>query len=364
MIDEGSRRKNAGRGAGIEKERVGGDADAALPVRPKKYASSVDVASLAGVSQSAVSRTFKVGASVSEATRQKVLAAAKALDYRPSLIPRIMLTHRSQLVAIVVGGLYNPFYSMVLEQFLIRLQRAGKQVLMVHVNSDSSLDAVIPKLASYRVDAVVSALSVFSARTADELARLRIPVVAFNTPLTSLWLSSVCCDNYEAGRTIADLFLRRGARRFGYLAGVDASPANSERLAGYRSLLEEAGYGPVKIGPAKFRYDGGHQAALAMFGRPRPPEALFCANDLSALGAIDALRKLGFRVPEDVLVAGFDDIPPAAWDAYQLTTFLQDGTRMVEETVKLIEQALAQEPTSAGVPLVVPVKLVERKTTQ
>ena len=128
----------------------------------KKYASSVDVARMAGVSQSAVSRTFSGGAHVSEATRKKVLDAAKQLDYRPSLIPRIMLTHKSNLVAIVVGGLYNPFYSAVLEQFTIKFQAAGHQILLVHVASDHALDDVIPKLASYRVDAIVSALAILS----------------------------------------------------------------------------------------------------------------------------------------------------------------------------------------------------------
>ena len=113
-------------------------------IHPKKYPSSTDVARFAGVSQSAVSRTFKPGASVSKETRQKILAAAEELGYQPSLIPRIMLTHRSYLVAIVVGGMYNPFYSTILEQFLVSLQEAGKQALLVHVNSGHSLEPIVP----------------------------------------------------------------------------------------------------------------------------------------------------------------------------------------------------------------------------
>jgi DNA-binding LacI/PurR family transcriptional regulator len=335
------------------------------PAQPrKKYASSIDVARLAGVSQSAVSRTFKEGASVSEATRRKVLMAAETLDYRPSLIPRIMLTHQSRLVAIVVGGMYNPFYAMVLDQFLTQLQNAGKQVLMVHVDSDHSLDAVIPKLASYRVDAIVSALSILSPRSASELARLKIPVVAFNSPTTGTWVSSVCVDNYEAGRRVADLFIARGARRFGYLAGVSISPANAERANGFRSRVEAAGLGPIRMGSANFRYDDGHQATLKLFDEPDPPDALFCANDLSALGAIDALRQRGLRVPDDVQVAGFDDIPPAAWDAYSLTTFRQDVFRMVEKTLNLIELALLQDSAPDGRLVIVPAELIERRTTR
>lgn len=342
----------------------GGDATGEATVTPKKYASSIDVAHLAGVSQSAVSRTFKKGASVSEATRRKVLAAAEALDYRPSLIPRIMLTHQSRLVAIVVGGMYNPFYAMVLDQFLVQLQNAGKQVLTVYVDSDNSLDEVIPKLASYRVDAIVSALSILSEQSAKDLARLKIPVVAFNSPVTSTWVWSVCGDNYEAGRRIADLFILRGARRFGYLAGANHSPANIQRADGFRSRVEEAGLGPIEVGVANFRYDDGHRAALEIFDRPERPDALFCANDLSALGAIDALRKLGLRVPQDVMVAGFDDIPPAAWDAYSLTTFRQDVFKMVGKTLELIEAALGQGAAPIGQSIIIPSELIERQSTQ
>ena len=333
------------------------------PIHPKRYPSSTDVARFAGVSQSAVSRTFKPGASVAKETRQKILAAAKELGYRPSLIPRIMLTHRSYLVAIVVGGMYNPFYSTILEQFLVSLQDAGKQALLVHVNSGHTLEPIVPKLASYRVDAIVSALSILSPRSADHLAQLKIPVVSFNTPIVNAWVSSVCCDNFGAGRTIANLFIARGARRFGYIAGPEASPSNTDRFAGYSSVIAEAGLGEIKIRVGDFRYDGGHQATLEMFRRPNPPEALFCANDLSAVGAIDALHKLGLRVPNDVLVCGFDGIPATSWDAYELTTFRQDGQRMVEETLKIIERRSAAEAASTGVSVVVPPEFIERATT-
>lgn len=177
-------------------------------------------------------------------------------------------------------------------------------------------------------------------------------------------MSSVCCDNFGAGRTIADLFIARGARRFGYLAGADGSPANHERLAGYASAIAAAGMDKITIGAADFRYEQGHHATLEMFGRPNPPDALFCANDLSAFGAIDALRKLGLRVPDDVLVCGFDNILAASWGAYELTTFNQDGRRMVEETMKLIEHKTAAEASSTGVSIVVPAELVERATTR
>lgn len=349
------------------------DRDAALAAKPgpaatptprKRYASSTDVARLAGVSQSAVSRTYKPGASVSEATRQKVLAAAAELAYRPSLIPRIMLTHRSHLVAVVIGGMYNPFYAMVLEEFTRKLQAAGDQVLLVHVDSGHSLDAVIPKLASYRVDAIVSALAILSRAAADDLARLRVPVVSFNTPVKNDWVSSVGCDNVRAGRTIADLFVARGARRFGFIGGPAGSPAGEDRLAGYRARLGELGFTEVAIGAGDFGYDAGRRAAVAMFDRAERPDALFCANDLTAIGAIDGLRGLGLAVPDDVLVAGFDDIPAAAWGGYDLTTFVQDGPHMVDEAIRILARAEGAHGPVGEVAVVVPARLIERATTR
>ncbi|MDR3494730.1 MAG: LacI family DNA-binding transcriptional regulator [Ancalomicrobiaceae bacterium] len=336
-----------------------------MTARAKKYASSTDVARLAGVSQSAVSRTYKPGAKISEEMRQKVLAAAAQLDYRPSLIPRIMLTHKSNLVAIVIGGMYNPFYSAVLERFTVGLQEAGNQVLLVHVDSGHSLDAVIPKLASYRVDAIVSALSILSKQSADELARFKIPVVSFNTPVRNEWVSSVCCDNVGAARSLVELYLARGGRRFGFISGPPASPASAERLAGFRLGLAAHGIDNLAMAVADFRYEGGHAAALSMFAGPDRPDALFCANDLMAIGAIDALRRTyGLRVPEDVLVAGFDDIPSAAWGAYELTTFVQDGQRMVDEALAILRVAAASHGPVGEVAIEVPARLIERQTTR
>jgi DNA-binding LacI/PurR family transcriptional regulator len=329
----------------------------------KKYASSVDVARMAGVSQSAVSRTFNGGAKVSEATRKKVLEAARQLDYRPSLIPRIMLTHRSNLVAIVVGGLYNPFYSAVLEQFTIKFQAAGHQVLLVHVENDHALDEVIPKLAMYRVDAIVSALAILSPQGAQTLAKLRIPVISFNSAVRNEWVTPISCDNVQAGRQIADVFVANGARSFGFISGPVSSPASAGRLRGFAGRLRELDVGRLSTARGDYRYQGGFAAATELFSSAGRPDALFCANDLLAIGAIDCLRKTkGVRVPDDVMVAGFDNIPEASWASVDLTTFMQDGARMVDEALAIVTaneggNRAGEEAT------VIPTKLIERGTT-
>ena len=331
----------------------------------KRYASSTDVAHLAGVSQSAVSRTYTAGASVSDVTRSKVLAAAAQLDYRPSLIPRIMLTQRSDLVAVVIGGMYNPFYATVLEKFSVGLQESGHQVLLVHADSGHMLDGAIPRLASYRVDAIVSALAILSERAAEELARLNIPIISFNTPIRNEWISSVCCDNIEAARTVADLFLARGARSFGFICGPMGSPASEERLQGFRDRLAERGLSAPVLGRGEFRYELGFEAALTMLRARDRPDAIFCANDLMAIGVIDAARtRCGLRVPEDLMVAGFDDIPAAAWAGYDLTTFVQEAAAMTDRALDILRRGLALQRPHGNELVVVPARLMERGTTR
>ena len=277
-----------------------------------------------------------------------------------------MLTHRSYLVAIVVGGMYNPFYSAVLEQFAIKLPEIGFQPLLVHVDSGNSLDDALPRLARYRVDAVVSALAIRSERAAGRLAQLAVPVIAFNTRFRNAWVSSVSADNEQAGRTIAELFLVRGGRQFGFIAGARSSAASESRLRGYRNGLRTVGADRMQMVRGDFSYELGFAAVADLFRDGAPePDAIFCANDLMALGVMDRLRhQFGRRVPEDVLVAGFDDIPGSSWASYALTTFVHDSAAMVAEAVALLAAATTSALPFGGRSAVLPSKLIERATTR
>ena len=277
-----------------------------------RYASSTDVARLAGVSQSAVSRTYKPGGSVSAETRRKVLAAAEQLGYRPSLIPQIMLNHRSYLVAIVIGGMYNPFYSRGARGVHASSCRRSA-IRSCWFTSTAAIRSTPSSRASRATASMRSSARWRSCRrgSADELARFRIPVISFNTP------------GQERMGVVGLLRQRRrrhGDRRpFPRARRAEVrlhhrpagSPANEERLAGlpepargawHTDLLYRAGRLPLRGRPATRR--------SACSEGKTPPDAIFCANDLMAMGAIDAIRQgVGLRVPEDVMIAGFDDIP-------------------------------------------------------
>jgi len=253
---------------------------------------------------------------------------------------------------------------MVLEEFTKALQNTGHHVLLVHVDSDHSLDGVVPRLASYRVDAIVSALPVLSKEAARAFARIKIPTISFNTPVKNRWVTSVCSDSAGGASAVADLFVARGARSFGFIAGSDGSHASNERLRGYRTRLLDHGFSRVVIAAGDFLYDGGFNAVLALRERGPLPEALFCANDLMAIGALDALRRcVGLRVPEDLLVAGFDDVPEASWGAYDLTTVVQDGRLMVAEAMSILQSMMSSSSSAGGILRIVPGNLVERSTT-
>ncbi|WP_199671538.1 LacI family DNA-binding transcriptional regulator [Salinisphaera sp. Q1T1-3] len=322
---------------------------------------STDVARRAGVSQSAVSRTYSPGASVSQSTRDAVLAAAAELGYRPNALPGIMQGKRSRMIAVVIGGMGNPFYARVLDTLATRLSAAGQQMVLARVDSNHSLDAVADDLARYRVDGVFSALAVTQPDTRDALAAFGIPVVSFNTPLHGPSVHSVSCDNAAAGAAAAQLLHARGATRPAFIHGPENSPAEIERFTGFADAIRALGLPSPLEARGNYDYAGGRSAAAALMTASTPPDALFAANDLLALGALEALRHdLDRAVPSDVQVIGFDDIDMAAWQAFQLTSFAQDISGMVDRAVELL---LSEQTTTEGQCLRVPARLIERATT-
>jgi DNA-binding LacI/PurR family transcriptional regulator len=331
----------------------------------KRYASSLDVAKLAGVSQAAVSRTFTDGASVSAKTRQKVTVAADKLGYRPSMIPRMMLTSRSSLIAVVSGGLQQPFYAAVVERFSREIQKSGSTVLLFSVNHGEYMDEIIPKILGYRVDGVVSALSIVSPEAAENCAKMHVPVVLFNGRIRNEWVTSINSDNVTGGREIAELFIRRGARRFGFIGGRKGNMANDDRMAGYVGRLAEEGVNDLRIEYGNFVFEGGCEAMRALMKNDKRPDAVFCASDLMAVGALETARsEFNLSVPEDLMIAGFDDIPAASWPSINLTTIRQDGNRLVAEALTVLDAMIGGNSQSGGLLKIVPAPLVERNSTR
>jgi DNA-binding LacI/PurR family transcriptional regulator len=297
---------------------------------------SVDVARTAGVSQSAVSRVFTPGASVSATTRRKVMAAATDLGYRPNALARSLITQRSHLIGIVMAHLTNPFYPPVLDTFSRKLQAQGRGVLLISAPRTGDIDAALPEVLQYQVDAIVITSATLSSAMAEECARQGRPVVLFNRVVADAKVHAVCCDNVAGGRRVADLFLDAGDTRTGYVAGTENSSTNLERERGFRERLRARGAPLPLRAVGNYNYADGAEAARQLLNRKDRPTAMFCANDVMACAAIDVARARGLRVPEDLSVVAFDDSIVACLEAYQLTTIRQPVEAMVDKTIELI----------------------------
>lgn len=301
---------------------------------PARGGTSYDVARLAGVSQSAVSRSFRPGGSVSAATRARVIAAAEALGYRPNAMAQGLITRRSNLVAVVISNLTNLHYPEVLAELSARLGARDIRVLLFALAGESEIDAVLDQLFRYRVDGAIVAARLSAGQLA-QFARYGVALVLYNRQDESAPVSSVCCD-FLAGETLLiDGLIAAGCRRFAIIGGPPDSAVGEARMAGALARLARAGLADVPVDRGDFSYDGGFAAAERLLQRA-PLDAICAVNDVMALGAMDAARALDLAVPGDVSVVGFDGVAPATWRAYDLTTIRQPVGRMAEAAVAML----------------------------
>jgi DNA-binding LacI/PurR family transcriptional regulator len=335
--------------------------------KPGLRVTSFDVAALAGVSQSAVSRAFTPGSSIAEATRTKVLAAARKLNYVPNSIASSLTTRRSNIVALILGSLENPFYGQVFQEFSRGLEARGRHILSSVVPAGGSTDDAILRVLRYQVDAVVLTAAQLSTRMISVCHDRGIPLVLFNRTIPRGEALAVRCDNAGGGRLIAEAFLAAGARSFAMITGDPNATTSEERGRGFIERLLEAGVRRADIGVAGGQSSyAGAAAAIRRLLTERggaPPEAIFGINDIMAMGAMDELRYgFGRHVPRDVMVAGFDDITEAGRPGYRLTTVRPPLRAMVLEALGLLGIAAgdAAVPAWGGRPH--GVELVSRDT--
>jgi len=331
-----------------------------VPRKPNKVpVTSGDVAKLAKVSQSAVSRALTPGASVSDKTREKVLKAANALGYRPNALARAMISGRSRLIAMLVAYLDNQFYPIVLEQISRALQGEGYQVLLF-MTDPGKQDEVVQKILQYQVDGIVMASATLSSTLARECANTGIPVLMFNRYVATSPASSVTSDNIEGGRLIGDFLVRGGHERIAFIAGAEDSSTNRDREAGFYQGLAQHGVTLFAHAVGGYSFEGAARAARSLMDLKRRPDAIFAANDQMAFSVIDVIRsEYGLKVPHDISVIGYDNVPQASWKGYDLTTVSQPYLQMVEQTVKILIEQIENKIVKKRA-AVLPVKLIIR----
>jgi DNA-binding LacI/PurR family transcriptional regulator len=298
------------------------------------------VAETAGVSISAVSRTFTKDASVSPRMRERVLAAAEALGYRPNRLARGLMTGRTELVGLVSTHFANPAFMDVFDLFARELQHRGLRPLIANLAEDGGADSALDMMLQYSVDAVLIATSAPPEGFADSCARAGLPVVhVFGRPETAV--PAVTVDNVAGGRLAAEAMLARGLRRLAFLGGAETDSSSIDRAAGFAQGLAAAGLQPLAVEFAgDYSHEHGRRGMHALLSRHRP-QAVFCGDDILAIGAIDACRERGLAVPKDIGIVGFDDMPLAAWAGYRLTTIRQPMAEMVRHAIDQIAARLA-----------------------
>ena len=301
---------------------------------------SLQVAKLAGVSQSAVSRVFS-GASASPATVEKVKKAAETLGYRPNVLARAMITGKSRIIGLVVAYLDNQFYPEALERLSNALQEKGYHILIFTVpNATDGIDKVVQDLLDHQVEGIVAASVSMSSSLAETCARAGIPVVLFNRGQPGSGLSSVTSANVKGGRMATQALIDAGHTRIAHIAGWDGSLTGRDRREGFEAAMAEADLAPFAIVDGMYNRNIAAQSARQLMSGKEHPDAIFVGNDHMAFAVIDAIRGMGFSIPQDVSIIGYDDVPLAAWAAYDLTTVRQPVNRMVEATVTTLLSAI------------------------
>ena len=299
---------------------------------------SLQVAERAGVSQSAVSRVFTPGASASAKTVAKVKKAAVELGYRPNMMARAMITGKSRIIGLVVAYLDNQFYPLALEHLSNALQEQGYHVLVFTAsNTKREIDEVIQELLDYQVDGIITASVGMSSDLTDRCKAAGIPVVMFNRSQDGADVGSVTSDNVAAGRKVADFLVEAGHKNIAHISGWAGSSTGRDRQQGLIEGLQRHNQEPTAIIDGKYDRAIAAQAARDLMNSPTPPDAIFVGNDHMAFAVLDTCRfELNLDVPRDVAIIGFDDVPLAAWPAYDLTTVRQPLVRMINATVEMI----------------------------
>ena len=334
-------------------------------MRRRLKATSFDVARLAGVSRAAVSRVFTPGGSASPKMNARVRAAAEQLGYRPNALARSLNTGRTQMIGLLVAYLDNAFYAEAVERLSLELQARGHHILLFMATPTvADTDRVVREIMDRQVDGIVLASVTMSSSLARECARGGIPVVHFNRELDEAGLNAVVTDNRAGGVAVAELLCAAGHRRIGYLAGYEGASTQRDRERGFREGLIAHGMPLAARGLTNFIRAEAEAATRAMFGRGDRPDAVFVCNDHMAFAAMGVLRaELGLRIPQDVAVVGFDDVPMAAWPEYDLTTVRQGMARLVEETADVL-LARIEDPSLPPRRVLIEGRLIRRGSTR
>jgi len=301
---------------------------------------SYDVAALAGVSQSAVSRAFSEEGSVSPRMRERITRAADELGYRPNAIARSLGKGRTGLVGMVINKHSQQNHANALSGITEILRTSGGGVLLQVVDADSLADDAVATLLDYRVDAIICS-SIVSEAATGQCARAGVALCLVNRQSAAEGVDEVLSDNVACSTAVALGLASAGARRTAYVYGPAAGFVSRLRFAGFSAGCARAGLPPPLRIDCDFTYQGGHDAALELVERHPELDAIAAASDGMAFGIVDALRRrCGLAVPADIMVVGHDDEPTSGYLGYRLTSVRQPMEAMLRGALTLAQRRI------------------------
>ncbi|MEV0523922.1 LacI family DNA-binding transcriptional regulator [Streptomyces sp. NPDC050439] len=323
---------------------------------------SHDVARLAGVSQPTVSRALRDDSRVSAATREKVRQAAQALNYVPSEAGRTLSTRSTRRIGVIVTDLTNPFYPHVIAPLHDELQLLGYRMMLLTERSDEAVAE--EKLLDQSLDGVVLATATTDSGLPAQLDRRGMPYVFLNRDTGGRGDYASVVDNEGGGRLVAHTLAELGHRRIAGIFGAGNTTTGRERELGFRLALADAGIGlpEDRVARGAFEYETGYQALPRLLDAAQTPTAVFCGNDVVAIGVLNAALAAGLRVPHDLTVIGFDDLPMAAWEVFRLTTVRHDLRELSRQAARLLVRRIDGDADPKGERLVLPTEFVPRAT--
>lgn len=323
-----------------------------------------DVAVKAGVSTSAVSRTFTDGASVSDKMRRKVEKAANELGYSPNFLARSLTTRRTKLIGLVSNNFHNPIFLEVFDLFTRGLQDRGLRPLLVNLSNETDPEHSVQMLRQYSVDGVIVASSTLPPAFSKAFRDKRIPVVnTFGRYSSSPEVHVVGIDNAEAGRMAARELIERDYKNVAFLGGPEAATSTQDRLKGF--LEEVSKHSNIKVSFSfadQYSFQAG-RAEMLRLAQGDIAEAYFCGDDVLSIGVLSAAKDLGLSVPKDIGLIGLNDMEMASWENIALTTIHQPIKQIINSSVELMV-AMLDEPDRYPEARLFPCRVIERNTVR
>lgn len=312
-----------------------------------------------------VSRAFNGNGPIREETRRRVLTTAEALRYVPNSAARTLITRRTMTIGVLLPDLYGEFFSEIIRGIDTEARRLQYHLLVSSSHNDREEIRAALRAMRGRVDGLIVMSPHLDARTLEVNLPPHLPVVLLNCRVEGGAYESINIDNFGGAHSMMCHLLTLGHRRIAFVRGPIGNCDAEERLRGYRSTLAEHGvvWRPEWEVMGDFTEAGGEHATLELLGRRPHPTAVFASNDSTAIGILSALRALGRSVPDDVAVAGFDDIPVARYLTPPLTSVGVSITRLGRFATDKLLRAIAERNEHARQNEILPVTLTVRAST-